>query len=174
MNDSRKIEFDPNGGDELISKNGTKYRVIGFANNEVCCCRHDGLVCVFSQARIIDLDIHIISRRPLGVYDKNGNEWRDGDEMETSMGRKLFVFNAIKSTKIGAKSSIIVKDESSDTGWTRFKAENFEIIRDGKKLKKEEKFACKQCGELRTGAEGGGAPYCAECWNKHKHNQDTC
>jgi len=146
MKDSREVEFDPSGGDTiLVGSDKQRKRVVLVDGNTIMTipeykniqCLDVCAFCVYSKQQIDYYNIYILlsERRKLGIFDKNGNEWRYGDEAEVN-GVKCFVFGGRKSFTEYKRDYILIKDNLCKSGWTAETSIYYEIIRNGKKLEK--------------------------------------
>jgi len=121
MHDIKKVDF---AVGDVVNNEGDNFRRVVFVGKEMiitasCCStlkdaqETEGSGFSWSQEEIDRFEFLIVKRRPLGVYDKNKNEWHYGDRDE--QGR--FVFDGIKSRNGDEGNYILVEDRRLTNGW---------------------------------------------------------
>ncbi len=78
----------------------------------------------WEQEEIDMMNFTIVQRRPLGVYDKNGEEWHYGDIVDET-GQE--VFEGIKSFNNGNADYIFVKMPLVPGGWSCLLSQDYTI-----------------------------------------------
>jgi len=108
-------------GDALQLKSGISYEAFKIGNGIVYLSGNGGAL---NQSDLNMLKAKIISRRKLGVFDKEENIWRVGD---LSNGNR--VFGVVKSFIKGDVDSLLVENVNCSGGWTLRNPKAFTLTR---------------------------------------------